>query len=478
MTNVVSKNSGATQVRLNLATKLGLIILIGTLIMTGIIKKHLSNHRRNAFVTWAKHSAFKIPSLEMNQVEPQFLEQLKELTVGKRFIYLGEPDHFNNEKFAFRLTLIRHLFQLGWRNIAMEIDYSTGQQIDHYLENGDHKYLEFVYGQTPSAEDVACHGKHLEIIKEELRFVEQLRNISELRSADTGRLHYFGYDINFCSPDLAYETVRRLLAKQSSKACVQSLLKSLGKKQDETTEQEISRLNTILKDLITNQEEITNSFGEDTFCELKRSLLTLIDSVHAKTRARLTENPREHYKWMARREGVMFRHITEFISKQAVGERIIVLGHNYHLCKDFTQLRGGPTLSHTWGWCGQAKGFGYSLHALIHRYSLDCQWGCTMGTFLNRMFPEEVVSIWMLYGQGHLMGLKNPIQIRIKNDTIESLLAEVGENFLLPLHQCNKEAHILLEDANFRTTGGYYGSGNLPELTDAIFFVRTVSATQ
>jgi len=346
------------------------------------------------------------------------------------------------------------------------------------LISGDHKYLEFFYGQTPSAEDVASHGKRLEIIKEELRFVGQLRNINESRSTNTGRLHYFGYDINFGNPDIAYETVRRLLEKQNSKACAQNLLKSLGGKQDETTGQEISRLNTILKDLITNQEELTDSLGKDTFCELKRSLLNLIDSVHAKTRARLTENQRKHYKWMARRESAMCRHITEFISKLSPGEKIIILGHNYHLCKDFTQLRSGPTLSHTWGWRGQAKGFGYSLHALIHRYSLDWRWGCTIGTFLNRMFPEEVVSIWMLYGQGHLMGRKGPIQIRIKNDTIESLLAEVGENFFLPLHQFNKEARILLEDANFRTTGGYYGSGNLPELTDAIFFVRTVSVTQ
>ncbi len=44
---------------------------------------------------------------------------LDRMLAGKRFVFLGEPDHFIVEKYPFRLTLIRHLFARRWQRQAV-----------------------------------------------------------------------------------------------------------------------------------------------------------------------------------------------------------------------------------------------------------------------------------------------------------------------------------------------------------------------
>lgn len=37
---------------------------------------------------------------------------------GKRFVFLGEPDHFIIEKSPYRLTFIQYLFEQGWQDVG------------------------------------------------------------------------------------------------------------------------------------------------------------------------------------------------------------------------------------------------------------------------------------------------------------------------------------------------------------------------
>jgi hypothetical protein len=82
----------------------------------------------------------------------------------------------------------------------------------------------------------------------------------------------------------------------------------------------------------------------------------------------------------------------------------------------------------------------------------------------------------MLYGQGTLMMPKGPRTVRLHSDTIESLLAQVGERFLLPLHEIDPRAKAILSNANVRFSWGFYASADLTCQADALYFVKDVNA--
>ena len=99
-----------------------------------------------------------------------------------------------------------------------------------------------------------------------------------------------------------------------------------------------------------------------------------------------------------------------------------------------------------------------------------------MGTHVHHRFPGRVLALWMFYGQGQLMGRNGPVNVRLHGDTIESLLARVGDRFLLPLDDVDPRARAVLAQANFRWAGGRYASADLTAQTDAIYFIRHVTA--
>ena len=69
-----------------------------------------------------------------------------------------------------------------------------------------------------------------------------------------------------------------------------------------------------------------------------------------------------------------------------------------------------------------------------------------------------------------------PRTVRLHGDTVESLLAEVGDRFLLPLQDADPEAKVILSHANFRSAQGIYDSADLTAQTDAVYFVKDVNA--
>jgi hypothetical protein len=102
--------------------------------------------------------------------------------------------------------------------------------------------------------------------------------------------------------------------------------------------------------------------------------------------------------------------------------------------------------------------------------------GRSMSWHLHRQFPGQVLSIWMLYGQGTLMMPRGPRNVRLHGDTIESLLARVGDRFLLLLNDIDSAAKVAPANANLRSSWGLYASADLTAQADAIYFVRNVNA--
>ena len=74
------------------------------------------------------------------------------------------------------------------------------------------------------------------------------------------------------------------------------------------------------------------------------------------------------------------------------------------------------------------------------------------------------------------MAPKGPRTVRLHGDTIESLLAQVGGRFLLPLNDVDPQAKAILSHANLRLSWGAYASTDLTAQADAIYFVREVTA--
>ena len=96
---------------------------------------------REAFLAWARRSAVPMPGSQDEPLGERAQAALDRVLEGKRFVFLGEPDHFIVEKYPFRLTLTRYLFARGWRHVSMETGRSVGWCVDRYLETGDTSYL-------------------------------------------------------------------------------------------------------------------------------------------------------------------------------------------------------------------------------------------------------------------------------------------------------------------------------------------------
>ena len=58
-----------------------------------------------------------------------------------RIAYIGEMDHFIEEKYAFRLLCIRYLASRGWRWFGEEWDAERGRRIDEFLRTGEESLL-------------------------------------------------------------------------------------------------------------------------------------------------------------------------------------------------------------------------------------------------------------------------------------------------------------------------------------------------
>ncbi len=153
-------------------------------------------------------------------------------------------------------------------------------------------------------------------------------------------------------------------------------------------------------------------------------------------------------------------------------DKLILLGHNVHLSKDAADLRFHPQLSNFWGVRSWLRAWGYRMYYKLAGWPTNM--GDSIGAHLHRRFPGQVLSIWMLYGQGSLMTLKGPRTVRLHGDTVESLLAQVGDRFLLPLNDVEPQARAILSHANVRSAGGSYTSTDLTAQADAIYFVRDV----
>lgn len=145
------------------------------------------------------------------------------------------------------------------------------------------------------------------------------------------------------------------------------------------------------------------------------------------------------------REETMFRQMENLISRLGPNEKIILMGHNFHLSKNSAQLTG--------------------------------MWP-SVGTFVSHLLPNQVYSIWMLYDHGSnsdLFCAESTCPILSVPNTINSILNQVGSLFFLPLATSDPRSNFIYQTQNFIFNRNQIQQTTLPNQADAIFFVGKVS---
>lgn len=425
---------------------------------TGSVELPLDRPSEEDFVEWVRESAINLRTTEWDKIDSSKLSALEETFKGKRFVYLGEPDHGIHEKYDYRLILIRYLFENGWRHIGVEAGFSDGKKLDRYLETGDTAHIDAHYqrharqGRDDRAKGVpgARDPEFLAILRSEKTwFLEQLRSLSESHSPKSARLHWFGFDLD-SSPGGGYADAETLLRPHESQPLIQSILQRLALVDGETRMQEVRRLRDLLEFLHRNGAELRQCLGTTHTRELQRSIRCLADSFRFTEALQAEPDSPEWRQSMAKREEIMCRQLDEWIDGLSPTDKVILLGHNLHLARNSTAIRveGTP----------------------IGRRNI--------GTYLADRFPDQVCSIWMFYDRGrHLDAYSKPYvkKVASRRGTINHLLAKAGTLFVLPLHSGDSRESYLHQARDFVVNGEFRANAVLTEQVDVLFLMAQVS---
>ncbi|HJU21890.1 MAG TPA: erythromycin esterase family protein, partial [Casimicrobiaceae bacterium] len=275
---------------------------------------------------WLRRSALRLSSLDD---AGEALARLDGKLADRQVVLVGEPDHFIHEKYAYRLSIIRHLFARGFRLVGMEMGRSDAQRIDRYIETGDERWLDRValYGyrgdlrtdRKPPAKSMFAARNQVAVDAyraEERRFAHALRVISESRPASTPRLRFFGYDVDML-PGGGYADLDELLAPAASNPVVAELRARLRRVDGESAEAERARLVDAAALVWSRARELTAALSAENFVEVKATLTCLGESL---LYAGMTEGEPDAGHLLAalrRREETMFWQVDTALARDS-----------------------------------------------------------------------------------------------------------------------------------------------------------------
>ena len=415
--------------------------------------KFFDSSRRRAiqdFRTYAAERAIAFSDLDAideNEIARQ-LSILDPLLAGKRFAYIGESDHFIHEKYAYRLAILNYLAARGFTHVGEEIGASDGMRIDRFIETGDESQLEriTIYGysgasrsdrdDTPTGilrDSFGSAYPTAQFAAEQKRFAHGLRNIG---------LHFFGFDIDPL-PGGGYEDLAEILASMPADAKVDQIRKALQRLEGETIDAEIARLDDALRLIEAGR-----------FDALRYSATCLRDSFDyvrmtypAKTFDALNAG-------MAFRERYMHRQLDRRLGQMRPNEKLALMSHNMHLCRAPDAVAGSNA----------AAGPGGKTDP-------------PLGAWLAARYPAEIFSVWMLIGRGRDSQPFPTLskEIKEKPGTLNALLGEIGNCFVLPIDAADSRARLLSENIEIMHDGNGGVRTAIARQADAIFFVRDVT---
>jgi erythromycin esterase-like protein len=226
-------------------------------------------------------------------------------------------------------------------------------------------------------------------------------------------------------------------------AKIDQIRKALRRVEGETIDAEIARLNDALRLIDAGR-----------FDALRYSATCLRDSFDyvrmtypAKTFDAL--NP-----GMAFRERYMHRQVDRRLAQMRANEKLALMSHNMHLCRATEAVAGSDA----------AAGPGGKTYP-------------PLGAWLAARYPAEVFSVWMLIGRGRDSQPFPTLskEIREKPGTLNALLGQIGDCFVLPIDAADPRARLLTENIEIIHDGNGGVRTAIARQADAIFFVRDVT---
>lgn len=380
-----------------------------------------SLHPENApptSVAWAKERQLPV-DLESDPRGRALMDTI----AAKRVVFLGEPDHYIQEKYEMRLAFIRRLFARGWRRLGMEMGRSDGAHIDAYLENGDERELEKIGIYQATGVKTARagtlkglpHEAKVAFVAAEKSFARELRKMSETRPKDTARLHWFGFDVDTDPLNASEQMAARLP------------LGDLRSTLERAAEADPARLADGLAKAANGREDVLALADSWRFAAV---------AFHNPSNAALVAAYTE-------REKTMYRAVDAALAEPGP---LVLMGHNMHLTKASASVR---------------------FSSIAQR--MGSSWR-TVGTYVAETLPHDTFGIFLLTDHGQHFDVECtsvPCAFASKNDMLEHLLAQVGRGFALELRNAPLP---FAGEVNWQQNGRY-ASGDLARQTDLVYFV-------
>ncbi|MGE5553940.1 MAG: erythromycin esterase family protein [Betaproteobacteria bacterium] len=209
----------------------------------------------------------------------------------------------------------------------------------------------------------------------------------------------------------------------------------------------------VLAVMAARQLELEQALGEERYAQLRQWTITLRDSLDFVRLAHSATSWTMLNKAMATREVAMHRHVQQILAAMAPDDKLVLMGHNRHLAKNSALIRSA----------GGSPPGGRRVPSV--------------GTFVNRLLPGQVFSIWMLHDHGassQPFSWLSSEYVSIPG-SLNQVLTQVGEVYLLLTAPTDPSARLLatevavagIYNATYRTT--------LADQADAIFFARKVN---
>lgn len=409
---------------------------------------------------WVAAESIPLDSLTWSPAGPMGYGVLDSDLEDVEVVYLGEPDHYIEEKYDYRLGLIRYLVGQGFTHIGMEMGYSDGLRIDEYLATGDPSRLDRValYGHRDEytlplpqiLEAELSRPYRNSFVNEERGFLSQLLEMSTSLPGDQ-RLHWFGFDVDIV-PGGGYADALHILDSVESNAdLLVHLRDSLIGSIDLPSAERVAPLENLEELIAAQQPELGQILGVDKANTLNQTIQNLADSYRFQTGAFAEPFGSGWLDAVKRREQDLIERLEDgWLPSLPEGAKIILLGHNLHLNKRVEDLKSGP----------------------LDDPSSTPMWP-TIGSALAQ--HRKVYAIWMLYEHGSTQSAFIPESYAtVDSDPtrIEHILTKIGSLYFLPLTNPHPD---LTQPVNFNQNGAT-ASGILTQVADALVFTEQAHA--
>ena len=401
------------------------------------------------FLRWAEDAAIELP-LPL-ACTPALRDWLTQACAGKRLVFLGEPDHFIRERTDYRLALLDALLPLGFTELAEELCFADGHEVNAWLHHANPEGLERLatFGYTGDVradrDDRATgvlkasfdRGPPPGLVREQRRFFAALRSFFERLP----HASFHGIDVDY-TPGAGYRHALAELRDAATANGVQEWLALLQRQPGESLAAERQRLTACL-----NRAQLLPAVAPAVrHVRAMLAGLSYIDLAH----------PAPDYQAlgpaMALRERAMQAQADELIAAAGTAG-IVFMGHNLHLARnDALVLNAG----------GVTPG-GNGEHSLGHH--------------INAAHGEEMLVVWMIQGYGHdsqpLPDL--PTRLEAPPGSLNALLCQLGEAYLLPTRSMEPGARLLQMPQTIHHMYNSCFETTLAQQVDAVLFVREVS---